>query len=391
MAKTTNMFRKARIRIVAVIMGTLTAIFVLTLALIYLTSYASVSSNNLSELRDHAKGRKGRNAGMYYSVEIDDAGKASVSENRSEGKYSDEGLISLAEDVKDKSKGEIGDLLYVVEEKDGVTRITFMDNTSTRRNFSNIFRNTLLFGSLALVVLFVVAWVLSGKIVKPMEESYKLQKQFTSDAGHELKTPIAAVSANLEMLRREVGENRWLDNIAAENTRMRELVTQLLELARNENQELPKERVSFSRIVTGTILPQEAVFFEKGISVESHIADDLFVNGNKGQLEQLTTILLDNAVSHTSSGESRKTVSVVLKKVRDHVILEVTNPGKEIPEAERQVLFTRFYRADDSREYTGHYGLGLSIAKAICDAHDGKIEVTCEDGLVTFRVFLKAA
>ncbi|MBR5975532.1 MAG: sensor histidine kinase, partial [Clostridiales bacterium] len=124
---------------------------------------------------------------------------------------------------------------------------------------------------------------------------------------------------------------------------------------------------------------------------ESHIADDLFVNGNKGQLEQLTTILLDNAVSHTSSDESRKTVSVVLKKVRDHVILEVTNPGKEIPEAERQVLFTRFYRADDSREYTGHYGLGLSIAKAICDAHDGKIEVTCEDGLVTFRVFLKAA
>ncbi|MBQ6753262.1 MAG: HAMP domain-containing histidine kinase, partial [Clostridia bacterium] len=218
-------------------------------------------------------------------------------------------------------------------------------------------------------------------IVKPLEESYEKQKRFISDAGHELKTPVSVVNANAELLEREIGQNQWLENIQYENERMGNLVTQLLDLARLENVETVKEEVNFSKVTAGEALPFESVAFEKGISLETEIEDNVLVEGNSAQLKQVVSILIDNALRHSKGAK----VSVALKKTHGQAVLSVTNEGDEIPPEQRERIFERFYRADEAR--TGgenNYGLGLAIAKSVADSHGGTLSVECRDGLVEF-------
>lgn len=262
--------------------------------------------------------------------------------------------------------------------------VVFMDDTIMQQSMTTLFRYTLLFGSIALVALFFVALHLAKRIVKPLEESYQKQKQFISDAGHELKTPVSVVSANAEILSRELGENQWIANIQYENERIGKLVEQLLELARTENTVLKTQRLDFSRLVAGEALPFESVAFEKGLALHCNIADGLFVDGNSGQLKQLISILLDNAVRHGSGGSE---VALLLRAERNHIRLSVINDGDEIPPEQKEHLFDRFYRIDTARNGEDmHYGLGLAIAKAIVTAHKGKIVVSCHDGKVEFIV-----
>lgn len=236
-------------------------------------------------------------------------------------------------------------------------------------------------------MLFFLARYFAAKIVAPLEESYIRQKQFISDAGHELKTPVAVVNANLELLSREIGENQWLSNIQYENERMSALILQLLELARTENVVPQMEKIDFSCLVFGETLPFESVAYERGISLNSDIADDIKLQGNSVQLRQLVSILIDNALRHSGRGSE---VCVILKKERNHVLLSVVNEGEEIPPEQRKHLFERFYRTDASRAgEERHYGLGLAIAKAITLAHKGTIDVRCRDGKIEFIVKMR--
>lgn len=333
--------------------------------------------------------RRGMEVGTFYSVKRSDDGTWSVLENGADGVYSDEQLLELAESVadSDKGKGRTSDLLYVVKFNDGEAIVTFMDNAVFTESFTRLFLFTMLFGLIAIVVIAFISIHIANRIVMPMEENDRKQKQFTADAGHELKTPITAVTANLELLEREIGPNKWLDNISYENERMRELVTELLDLARSENQPAQRTETDLSRLVNGAILPLEAAAFEKNILIESEICDGLTANIDGKKMGQLVTILIDNAISHTTApaGALGK-VTVTLSAKKGVPILAVSNPGDEIPAEEREKLFERFYRSDSSHEFTGHYGLGLAIAKAIADANDAKISIQCESGMVTFLV-----
>jgi signal transduction histidine kinase len=224
------------------------------------------------------------------------------------------------------------------------------------------------------------------KIVAPLEESYQKQKQFISDAGHELKTPISVVSANAELLSREIGDNQWLQNIQYENQRMGLLVGQLLELARTENAAPMMKQIDLSRLIAGEALPFESVAFEQGLVLHTDVAPEIFMKGSSHQLKQLTAILLDNALRHSQGGTD---VRLTLRKEHGYAVLSVINPGAEIPECRRQQIFERFYRMDPARNGEDkHYGLGLSIAKAIVTVHQGHIEVLCRNGLVEFRIQL---
>ena len=244
-----------------------------------------------------------------------------------------------------------------------------------------------LFGVVAIIVIAFISVYIANRIVSPMEETYIKQKQFTADAGHELKTPIAAVSANAEMLRREIGENKWLNNIEFENERMKALVTELLELARNENKTADKKPTDLSRLVEGTILPLEATAFEKGVIIENNIEEGIVASIDEKSIGQLVTILVDNAISHTApNGEMPAVVNVKLSSIKGNTVLSVSNPGEEIPKDQRDKIFERFYRTDSSHEFSGHYGLGLAIAKSIADLNGAKISVSCFDGLVCFNV-----
>jgi len=249
---------------------------------------------------------------------------------------------------------------------------------------STLFRYTLIYGGAAIILIFFLSIFLARKIVNPLEESYQNQKQFISDAGHELKTPIAVINTSAELLSRELGENTWLANIQYENDHMGALVTQMLELAHTENTVPPMERLDFSRLAAGETLPFESIAFEKGLRFVCRITESIHVQGNAAQLRQLISILLDNALHHcTENGE----IAFSLYAERNTFFLSVANDGDEIPPESRDKIFERFYRADSARNSEDkRYGLGLAIARAIVTAHHGNIQVQCHDGKVDFTV-----
>lgn len=395
-------------------MSILTLLWVGTLCVIYISSYFEVATTNREMLKEHAerymleKPMGGAFDPMkpfpdrgphfdtnqfklstFYSVAISYDNKVIEVRNDDAAVYTDAELESAARQAlkKTDTTGMIGNLVYYKMDKGGYTLVSFMDNTIIRESMNTLFRYTLIFGGIAIIVLFFLAVYLAKRIVDPLEESYQKQKQFISDAGHELKTPVSVVSANAELLSREIGDNQWLANIQYENERMGMLVGQLLDLARTENVTPQMERIDLSRLVSGEALPFESVAYEKGLVLSSNVSDGIVLEGNSAQLKQLTSILLDNAIRHGEAGEVR----LILTKEHGVVEMSVLNNGEEIPTDQREQIFERFYRVDPARNGEDkHYGLGLAIAKAIVNAHHGHIEVFCYNGLVEFRVSLPA-
>lgn len=410
------MFKQSRRKIVAAIMSILVVLWVGTLGIIYASSYFDMKRQNEQMLQAHAQmyvlpphfegmgrpmpgGDHGFKPGFdleapkfqlstFYTVAISLDGKVLEIKNDPATVYSDDALEQMAKNIieEGKSTGTLDNLTFLKTDKNGYILVTFMDNTVVNESARSLFRYTLIFGGVALVVFFFLSRFLAKKIVAPLEESYQKQRQFISDAGHELKTPVSVVSANAELLSRELGDNQWLQNIQYENERMGILVGQLLDLARTENVTPQMEHIDFSRLVAGEALPFESVAFEKGLALNTAITSGIAVEGNGAQLKQLTSILLDNAIRHSKpAGEVRLTLT------GDHGIaaLSVINTGDEIPTEHREKIFERFYRMDPVRNGEDrHYGLGLAIAKAIVTAHHGHIEVLCYNGLVEFRVNL---
>lgn len=379
------MFKKSRRKIVLAILSVLALLVFGTLCTIYLASYVEMTRENRALLEQYVDsytlmenmGRIDAGGGKtdggsaphpmdppmlelstFYSVALSDSGQALKVDTADVSSIDEESLVELAAEIMERGEtdGVEHNLIYRMEDK----------------------------GGYVLVLLFFLARFLADRIVSPLEESYQRQKQFVSDAGHELKTPVAVVNTNLELLSREIGENQWLANIQYENDRMSALISQLLDLARTENVAPQMEMVDLSRLVCGETLPFETVAYENGLTLCSEIAENITIYGNEVQLRQLTSILLDNAIRHSVNGNE---VCLALKKQKNSAVLSVTNEGEEIQPEQRKNLFERFYRVDTAR--TGedqHYGLGLAIARAIVTAHHGSIEVRCYDGRVEFLV-----
>ncbi|MBE6931564.1 MAG: GHKL domain-containing protein [Ruminococcaceae bacterium] len=405
------MFKKSRKKIVAAIMSILTLLWVGTLCVIYVSSYFEVATTNQEMLKEHAerymleKPMGGAFDPMkpfpdrgphfdtnqfklstFYTVAISYDNNVIEIRNDDAAVYTDAELESAARQVLKKSNtnGVIDNLVYYRMDKGGYTLVSFMDNTIIRESMNTLFRYTLIFGGVAIIALYFLAAYLANKIVTPLEESYQKQKQFISDAGHELKTPVSVVSANAELLSREIGDNQWLQNIQYENERMGMLVGQLLDLARTENVAPQMEHIDFSRLVAGEALPFESVAFEKGLTLNTNITSNIGVIGSSTQLKQIVSILLDNAIRHSKGGGE---VWLSLTKEHGFAKLSVINKGDEIPAEQREHIFERFYRVDTARNSEDkHYGLGLAIAKAITTSHKGNIAVLCFDGFVEFRV-----
>lgn len=410
------MFKKSRIKIVSAIMSVLVLLWVGTLGVIYGFSYFEMKNQNKQMLETHAemyvlnqasnefpmyKPRPDENhrfdhkvapesprfqLSTFYSVAISYDGEILEVKNEIPTVHTDETLKDLAQSIikSGKSNGTKNNLTFFKTDKGGYILVTFMDNTVINESAMTLFRYTLIFGGVSLILFFFLSVYLARRIVTPLEESYQKQKQFISDAGHELKTPVSVVSANAELLSREIGDNRWLQNIQYENERMGMLVGQLLELARTENVKPQMESIDFSRLVAGEALPFESVAFEKRIMLNTNITNGIVVEGNSAQLKQIVSILLDNAIRHsTEQGD----VWVTLTKEHGFAKLSVINKGAEIPTEQREKIFERFYRVDTVRNGNdNHYGLGLAIAKAITVSHKGHIEMQCFNGLVEFIV-----
>lgn len=416
------MFSRSRKKIILSIMVSLILLLVVTLSVIMLASYREIWQRDSEMLTRYAElysldqgetedipdsppadqgtpgtrpdqegpppdERPDYRLSTFYSVAIDENGNILAVHNDTKGIYGEGKLIRIARDLlkEGKSAGRLDNLSFLVSGKNGYTLVAFIDNTVTSNSMRVLMHNVLIIGGAAIIAMFFISLFLAKRIIQPLEENDKQQKQFISDASHELKTPVAVISTNAEMLSRELGENEWLANIQYENERMGDLVKQLLDLSRAENNESTKESIDFSRIVTGEALAFESLAFDQGKTIQSVIEDGIYISGSQTQLTQLISVLLDNAIRHSTGSE----INVSLKHHGRAAILSVVNDGDTIPPEKQEHLFDRFYRVDEARNSEGHhYGLGLSIAKAAAEKHDGNIRVSCYDGKVCFTVSL---
>jgi len=278
--------------------------------------------------------------------------------------------------------------------EDGNTYIIFADNSYEKSSIRGFILGSILIFAVAFLLFLILSWFLSRWALAPVEKAWKQQSQFVADASHELKTPITVILANLDILNahREdtVGkQSRWIENTKEEAERMKQLIQDLLFLAKSDANSVPviMSEVNYSDCVTDRALNFESVAFEKKVELDSDIAPKVRIIGNEGQLKQLVTILIDNAVKY--AGLNGK-VMIKMSSANEKAVLSVQNTGEPIAENEIGHIFERFYRTDKSRVHKeGGYGLGLSIAENIVKSHHGTI--TCrsnaEEG-TTFTVEL---
>ena len=304
--------------------------------------------------------------------------------------FSDEELVSLCEKIlaTDVDRGSYDRFLFATRNFIGGSIVVVMDNAVNLYNLRTVRSNSMLVGIIGFIVILWMAYALSDWLVYPVKQTLEKQKQFISDVSHELKTPIAVISANAEVLEGEMGENKWLGYIRSESDRMRGLVNNLLVLSRFDStgEAASFEKFNLSKTLEGSAMPFECVAFEKGINFECISGENIIINGNEDSIKQVIAILIDNAIKHCyPQGE----ILVRLKQVRGKAVLEVSNTGDEIPKESRSRIFERFYRVDEARNSeNGGHGLGLAIAKTIVEKHHGNISVECAGGFTKFKIVI---
>ena len=274
-----------------------------------------------------------------------------------------------------------------METKEG--NLIMVNNTSTKSYLlKELFKSILVFITLETIQV-IISLNITKRIVKPVNEAFIRQKQFIYDASHELKTPIAIISASAEMLEKNPKERKWLENIKTENNRMNKLVISLLDLSKSENikENEVYTSVNLSKVIKNKALTFESLIYENSLELDVDVANDIMFNCNEDRIKELLSILMDNAIKHSLPNSQ---IAVKLSKGKNNIYLSVKNKGKEIPVSEREKIFERFYRLDKSRNRDDNrYGIGLSIAKNIVINHNGTISVNCKDGYTTFIVNFK--
>lgn len=279
------------------------------------------------------------------------------------------------------------DYIYSLKEKkDGTWQLVFIDFSSYSASYAQVFLVTVyvIFG---LLLLTGVSIYLSRFIVQPAQAAIDREKQFVSDASHELKTPIASIRANAQVLQNQIAPNRYLNHILSETKRMEHLIQELLGLSKLDDKDGREhfEKVNLSSICQEMILSYESLAYEEGKLIEDQIAENIEILGQESQLKQLVTILLDNAIKHSLDNGK---ITVELLQEKKTALLRVSNPSLVYPDEVLKNLFERFYQAEDSRNSSSSFGLGLAIAKAIVEKHKGSITVSQSDDQLTFEVQL---
>lgn len=332
--------------------------------------------------------------GGYLYAKLDHAGEITTINAERLYVLTEEDALTLVEEIiaQGDARGAIDNLQYLVEKKPYGSIIVVAERSTQLHILSQLLSISLWVILISSMVLLVMCIFISKWAVKPVQEAFTKQRQFISDASHELKTPLTILSANADMLENEFGENAWLTNIKTQSRQMGELISDLLTLARidEHKQDVIMTAFDLSKAVLNATLEFESIAYEAGKTLTYDIAEGVICVGDKPHIKQLIAILIDNAIKHS---DERGIIRITLAAEGDRAKLSVFNTGAGIADAEREKVFERFYRSDASRSReTGGYGLGLSIAKSIVDAHHGKVTVESkQDAFVCFHVMLKAA
>ncbi|WP_373215492.1 sensor histidine kinase [Ruminococcus sp. 5_1_39BFAA] len=317
----------------------------------------------------------------YFSVLIDSTGKILAADMGQIAAVNKDTAVEYARNVFDlnRQKGFMGNYRFIQKASGDNTRIIFMDcgrNLTTFRTFLWI---SCAISALGLLAVFCMVALLSKSIVKPFSESYEKQKRFITDAGHEIKTPLTIIDADADVLKLDIGENEWLQDIQKQTQRLAELTNSLVCLSRMEEDQNQFQMIGFpfSDVVSETSQSFQALAKSQNKTFNSRIQPMLSLHGDEKAISQLISILLDNALKYSSENGD---ISLSLEKHNKNIRLSVYNTTEFISQENLKYLFDRFYRTDPSRNSgTGGYGIGLSIAKTIVTAHKGKITASTQD------------
>ena len=281
---------------------------------------------------------------------------------------------------KEEPSGVDGMYRYLVYDTPLGRRAIFLDRTNDLTLFRSFRLASIAISLAGLAVVLLAMIPLSGRIVRPISESYEKQRRFITDAGHELKTPITIIDADAEVLEMESGENEWLQDIRLQTKRLASLTGDLIYLSRMDEEQTKLQTIDFplSDVVSETAQSFQSLAVTQNKTFAMDVESMLTMHGDEKAIRQLVSILLDNALKYSPE---RGTITLDLHRRGKGTTLTVTNTAANLEREDMERLFDRFYRADSSRNSeTGGYGLGLSIARSIVTAHKGKITARSSGG-----------
>lgn len=393
--------KKLRIKIFAIIFFIL-SVFLLGVFVISNTREYSIEKTKISNILNKTPQIPGRDAKVklnsnpkeifldytIYTILFDNNGKyLSIINHTKNENFDEDNIIKIASKaISSNNNKYVSNLMfnnYSYSINNDNTLIIIDNTLQTSKMQKYIIISLLSFVLLELVAYFIAKF-LTKWVIDPVNESFEREKRFIADASHELKTPISVIMASIAAYNNDK-DNKWINNIKSESERMNKLIKELLDLTKLENnRELLKKNQNISKIIESSVLTFESLFYENKLKIEYNISDKVYFNCNQDLIKELMSILIDNAIKYS---DPKGKVIVNLYKEDKSIILEVKNTGIPITDKDKEKIFERFYKADESRNRKfNNYGLGLSIAKTIVELHDGIITAYSVGRLTTFKI-----
>lgn len=393
------MIRKLRLKIVGISVVTVAVVLVSALVILALSTRSQMAQSSEARLYEALEGKldkselPGSSGLPCFVAEVYSGGTIRLSGSSYYNLQDEEMVLHIVQAAleREDDSGVLGDYSLRYLRRIGVVsvRIAFTDCTMEQATMRSLLLRSGLVALAALAVLAGLSYCLAGLVVGPVKRAWQEQKQFVSDASHELKTPLTVILSSSELAAEEQDVQRtkqYVEGIHAESLRMKALVEDMLTLARTESGTRPEtEAVDLSDTVLESVLAFEPVAFESGRELVYDIQPELTVMGSGVQLRRLTDILLDNAVKYAAEGTP---IRLLLRQEGRCAALRVENRGETIPVEKLRHIFDRFYRADESRSGGEGFGLGLAIAQSIAQSHGGSIGCASEEGVTRFIVTL---
>ncbi len=413
------MLKAMRNRLLILNMTIISLLLIVSFSSIYSTTYINIESENKNMLHDsnYSQAFTPVTAGefivgeVYLTITMDSKrirlvldSEQNVISHESVVEYPDKFYEEISQLALDKNGGKFNfadrqwmcevlgisststtssaDGEYIIYIKEEASEILLLDITDSQKLLSDLLITFIVIGIISLLIIFLISLFFANRSIRPIAVAWDKQKQFIADASHELKTPITIIDANVEALlvnSQETVESqmKWIDYIKAENERMSKLVSNLLFLAKHDDNGLRIElkTINLTEILTDILLRMEAPLFEKGLKLEREIPDGIMAKADEDKVKQVLLILLDNALKYSEPGGL---IRVSVKQTTNNNHITVYNTGKGIDKKDFNRIFDRFYRADESRAHDGGYGLGLSIASVCVKSMGGQIHVESE-------------
>lgn len=396
------MFKKLEIKFTATIMALVTSLVIVLFCFIYI----GMKTNNENLIfNDITKSLNSIKPNDRMPEDKERKGEISIIYSNKDSKL----IYQSDEDIEEKKILELVQLTLNNKKEKGFinyegTTYAYMykyspigmdlvlkDSTDYKNIMNRLIIILIIVGVVSLIFLFFVSIFIAKKAIKPVEEAFKAQKQFIADASHELKTPLAIINTNMDLLLvnkedKIVNQQKWIDYIRFQTDRMAKLINNMLFLAKADNNEQlgVVSKFNISDVIMNQLLTFEAIIYEKDLQLVTDIEENIEFNGDKEAIIRLVGILVDNAIKNSYENTY---IKVILQKRKQKIFLSVSNKGDTIEEENIKKIFERFYRVDSARSREkGGYGLGLSIAQSIVKKHNGRIYCESNNNITTFNV-----